>query len=64
MIKNWSKVPPQILKPLLGAFASEWYILEEISARERESCQVTKIFNKILIPSYNGNISIVQWAHL
>ena len=24
--------------------------------------KVTKIFNKILIPFYNGDIPIVQWA--
>ena len=32
-----------------------------IGARERESGQVTKIFSKIIIHSYNGDIPIVQW---
>ena len=36
------------------------YIVADISARERESGQVTIIFNKILFPSYNGDIYIVQ----
>ena len=36
------------------------YILAEISARERESCQDTETFNKTLIPSYNDNIPIVH----
>ena len=31
-----------------------------ISARERESGQVTEIFSNIVINSYNGDISIVQ----
>ena len=38
------------------------YTVADISARERESCQVTKIFNKILIPSCSGDIPIVQCA--
>ena len=29
---------------------------------EMESGQVTKLFNKILIPSFNGDIPIVQWG--
>ena len=32
----------------------------DVSARERESGQITKIFNQILIPSYNGDVYIVQ----
>ena len=36
------------------------YIVADISARERKSGQVSKIFNKIIIPSYNGDIPIVH----
>ena len=35
------------------------YIVADISAMERESGEVDKIFNKILIPSYNGDILMV-----
>ena len=34
--------------------------MTQISASERESFEVTKIFNRILVPSYNEDISIVQ----
>ena len=37
------------------------HIVAEINARKRESGKITKIFNKILIPSSNGDISIVHW---
>ena len=38
------------------------YIVADVSARERESDQITQIFNQILIP-YNGDIYIVQWLN-
>ena len=34
-------------------------LVADLSARERESGQFTEIFNKILIPSFNGDIPIV-----
>ena len=39
------------------------HIVAEKSAGESESCQETEIFNKTLIPSYNGDISIaLHWG--
>ena len=49
MVENWSKVPTKIWEICF------WYIVAEISAMEKETCSVTKVFNKILIPFYNWN---------
>ena len=59
MVKNGSKVPTLFWNLCLGHLLVSY--CSRNKCRESKSCQVTKIFNKILIPSYNGNISIVQW---
>ena len=51
---KWVKSTQIILKHVFGPFDNS--ITNEI-----ESCQETEIFKKPLIPSYNGDISILQW---
>ena len=36
------------------------YIVAETMAIERESGALTEIFNKVIIPSYNGNNPVVH----
>ena len=48
------------MKPIFGSLFSSILYVAEISARERENGKVTKPFNKILIPFYNGDNVIVQ----
>ena len=36
-------------------------LVAEITVKEKESCQEIEIFNRILITSYNGDMSFVHW---